>query len=96
MKESKCWSYATCHKVTVEHIHMWWCVCDVCFFLISPLTAKRKRTAETSFRHVHFYLMFVDREGERSVVSFVMVYALWFYMGCCLCFDVYSHIMFYR
>ena len=72
-------------------------VCMRCMLrLISPLTAKRKRTAETSFRHVHFYLMFVDREGERSVVSFVMVYALWFYMGCCLCFDVYSHIMFYR
>ena len=66
------------------HSHVVVCMrCTVCFFLISPLTAKPKRTAETSFRHVHFYLMFVDREGERSVVSFVMVYVLWFYMGCC-------------
>ena len=83
MKESKCWNDATCHKGTVEHIHMWWCVCDVCFFLISPLTAKRKRTAETSFRHVHFYLMFVDREGEecrvvRYGLCFVVLYGLLF------------------
>jgi len=45
VKESKCWNNATCHKVTVEHIHMWWCVCDVCFVFISPLTAKRKKNS---------------------------------------------------
>ena len=80
------WNTFTCGGVYAMYVSFWY----------PPWLPSGKRTAETSFRHVHFYLMFVDREGERSVVSFVMVYVLWFYMGCCLCFDVYSHIMFYR
>ena len=78
VKESKCWNYATCHKVTVEHIHMWWCVCDVCCVWYPPWLPSGKRTAENSWRHVQFYfLRFVNREGERSVVS-VVVFMFWF------------------
>ena len=80
------WNTFTCGGVYAMYVS----------FLYPPWLPSGKRTAEISCRHVQFYLMFVDREGERSVVSFVMVYVLWFYMGCCLCFDVYSHIMFYR
>ena len=54
---------------------MWWCVCDVCFVFIDCQAEKEQR----NLMSLQFYLMFVDREGERSVVSFVVFYVCGLY-----------------
>ena len=63
------WNTFTCGGVYAMYVS----------FLYPPWLPSRKRTAEISCRHVQFYLMFVDREGERSVVSSVVFYVCGLY-----------------